>query len=90
MDSEDKNRTSLDDRIRQVEEGRAKKPPADSSSRAGFDFVGSIVGAGVLGAVADHVFDTAPWCLLGMIGVGFVGGMVAVWRSLQKNSEPEK
>ena len=83
MDSESEKLASLSDRIRQVEAGSAAKPPADSSNRAGLDFVGSIVGAGVLGAICDQVFDTTPWFLLGMIGVGFVGGMIAVWRSLQ-------
>ena len=88
MDSESEKLAALSERIRQTQAGREDK--SSGSARVGIDFVGSIVGAGVLGALCDHVFDTAPWCLLGFVLVGFVGGMITVWRSLQKNDETGK
>ena len=84
MDKESEKLASLSERIRQVEADGKAKPASGSAGRMGFDFVGSVLGAVVLGAICDHVFGTSPWCLLGFVAVGFVGGMLTVWRSLQK------
>ena len=77
----------LDDLSERIAKAAAKpvitEAPA-SVGRVGFDFVGSVAGAGIIGAIADHVFGTSPWCLLGMIVVGFGVGMLSVWRSMQK------
>ena len=90
MDSESEKLASLSERIRKEESDKMPKPPSGGAGRIGFDFVGSVLGSVVLGVVCDRVFGTTPWCLLVFLVVGFIGGMVAVWKALQKNDESGK
>ena len=89
MDSEGEKLDDLSTRINKAERGadKAAKPddsaPAAAGSRVGMDFVGAIVGSGILGAIMDHAFGTAPWCLVGMIVVGFGLGIMSAWRAMQ-------
>ena len=94
MDPEGEKRDSLSDRIRKAEAGakggaepESKSPPVSAGARIGFDFAGSVVGSGIVGAIMDHAFKTSPWCLLGMVVVGFAIGIVSAWRAMQKSEE---
>jgi ATP synthase protein I len=86
-DPENAKLTELEARIRQAG-GDVTPTPKDAqvsvkSSRIGFDFVGAIFGGAVLGWAVDKVFPSmAPWGLIGLIMMGFVAGIVNVWRAL--------
>jgi F0F1-type ATP synthase assembly protein I len=75
-------------RIRQAEKGSAapgdeKRQTVPRSSRAGYDFVGSMIGGAVLGWALDAVFPfLSPWGIIGMMMLGFVAGIMSVWRGL--------
>ena len=80
----------LSERIRRAEAGKEAKSvsqPSGSNGRVGFDFVGSVVGSGIVGALLDRAFDTSPWCLLGLVVFGFAAGVMNAWRSMQKSSD---
>jgi ATP synthase protein I len=56
------------------------KPAA--ASGVGFEFLGSILGATLMGWLIDRSFGTGPWGLVGMIFVGFAAGMYRVWKAM--------
>jgi len=89
MVSEGEKLPSLDERIRAAEAKPENKTGLASAGKIGFDFVGSVVGAGLVGAVMDYAFKTGPWCLLGMVIFGFCAGVWSFWRSIQKSEGTE-
>jgi len=84
MEPESEKLDDLAERIRQAGVKPDSQPAASGVGRIGFDFVGSIAGSCILGAIADHAFGTSPWCLVGMVFVGFAMGIMSAWRSMQK------
>lgn len=40
----------------------------------GTNFILAIIGMGILGWALDYWFKTSPWCLLGGLFVGLIGG----------------
>jgi F0F1-type ATP synthase assembly protein I len=90
MDEQSEKLDDLSARIAKAEapEGKTdligEKEGQGPSRNVGFDFVGSVVGAGVLGFFMDRVFDTFPWCLLGMVVFGFASGTYSSWRAMNK------
>jgi F0F1-type ATP synthase assembly protein I len=81
----------LDDlsaRIRQAEGApndlKEETAAPQKFSRVGFDFIGAMLGCGILGWSADRYFNTQPWILIIMIFVGFAVGMVTVWKAMDK------
>jgi ATP synthase protein I len=94
MDPESEKLDKLSERIRKAEaEGETKTEKAempDQARHVGFEFVGAIAGSGIVGAIADHYFGTSPWCLLGMVLVGFCVGMYSAWRSMQGSGDGSK
>ncbi len=92
MDPLSKKLNALSERIRKAENAGAKprkKAEPNTALNAGFDFGGAMIGSIVAGLLMDRSFGTAPWCLLGMIVLGFVGGSMGVWRALQKPKDKE-
>jgi ATP synthase protein I len=89
MDGENNKLDSLTARIDRAEVAAKPKNKfePESAGRIGFDFVGSLAGAGILGAIADHAFGTSPWCLIGMVFLGFGVGIWNAWRLMQKSEE---
>jgi F0F1-type ATP synthase assembly protein I len=67
---------------------KAKSPTEGAGRYFGntivIEFVGSVVISGIVGALADRAFGTAPWGTLGMVFLGFAAGMAAAWRTLNK------
>jgi F0F1-type ATP synthase assembly protein I len=88
MTSDDDKSDSLAERIRRAEaKPKKEEPPASGGRNIGFDFVGSVAICGIVGALADRAFNTSPWCLLGMVLMGFVVGVWTAWLSMQKNDK---
>ena len=92
MDPESEKLEALARRIEQAG-GHALVPKPvgqvtpSSAGRIGFDFVGTLAGSGIIGALLDRAFGTQPWGLLGMILIGFVVGIVNAWRVMQKSED---
>ena len=96
MNPEGKKLEDLSDRIRKAESDAAPKPREAEAkgdpvpvSRIGFDFVGAVGGAGLLGWLIDRQFGTAPWGVGGFVMAGFVVGFINVWRALQQPDNKE-
>ena len=81
----------LSKRIRQVEADMKPKPKAKSNPvrDAGYDFAGTILGSVIFGVLLDRFFGTEPWCTIGMVGMGFVTGVLGMWRATKKNQGKE-
>ncbi len=88
MDPQNEKLEALSERIRLAEAGAQKKvePKTEPSStrNAGFDLAGSIIGGGVIGYFLDRAFGTTPWCLVGMVCLGFLSGITGIWFSMQR------
>jgi F0F1-type ATP synthase assembly protein I len=89
MGSEKEKLDDLSERIRQAEEGAKPKPKAESGPLrgAGYDFAGVLLGSVIIGVLLDRFFGTAPWCLVGMVAMGFISGVVGLWRVLQAQGD---
>ncbi|MDR3448846.1 MAG: AtpZ/AtpI family protein [Alphaproteobacteria bacterium] len=83
MVTDPENLEALSDRIRAAEKKPAATPATESGSGIGFEFGGAIAVCALIGAGLDHWLGTSPWCLIGGAGLGFVAGMVSVWKGLQ-------
>lgn len=57
--------------------------------RDGYDFLGIVIGFGVMGFAVDQYFDTAPLGILGFLVAGLIGAVIRA-QSLQNKSEEEK
>jgi len=60
------------------------------ASRPAIDFVAAVVACVGLGWFVDYKFDTAPWCAVGGIFVGFAIGMLNMWRAMSKQIDAER
>lgn len=89
MDSEGEKLDALSERIRKASDARAEKKAETETGagRVGFDFVGSVIGSGIVGGIIDHEFGTSPWWLIAMIVIGFAVGVWSAWRSMQKSDK---
>ena len=81
----------LSERIRKAEAGNKPGPKAkeDLVRNAGYDFAGVLLGSVIMGVLLDRFFGTAPWVTIGMVGMGFVTGVVGMWRATQKTQGKE-
>ncbi len=77
-------------RIKQAEVGSKQRPSGDApfdkgvirASRAGMDFIAAVTVCAGLGWLADKYLGTSPWGILVLSLIGFVVGVMNVWRSL--------
>lgn len=53
-----------------------------SASRIGYEFVGTVLGCGAVGWIADHFLGSSPWGVLGMMFAEFAVGMFNLWKAL--------
>jgi ATP synthase protein I len=78
------------DRLQQADVERAAKAEGDSSSRAGRVVVNQLIGGPLGGAIVGWLLDrwlgTAPWLMLGLMFVGFAGGVFNVFRISSKHA----
>lgn len=77
---------NLAERIRAASAKPATEPKAkqgqNPASRIGFDFMGAVIGSAILGVVLDRAFGTKPWGVVVLVIVGFIVGIMNVWRAL--------
>ena len=78
---------SLDKRLDQAqrrEAAKASKVQDDPTYRVGqmilSQLIGGPLGGGILGWLLDRWLGTAPWLMLGLLFLGFAGGMFNVVR----------
>ena len=78
---------TLDERLARLQRTDAQKAARaedEGNSRAGrmiaSQLVGGPLGGAAVGWVVDRWLGTAPWVMLGLIFVGFAGGLINVFR----------
>ena len=87
--NQDSEREKIDALAKKIHQAEAKPEPQSGGSspaqgnRLAAEFIGAILGSVFLGWGMDRFFSTAPWCLLGMLIVGFAVGMWNMWRATQ-------
>ncbi|MDR3423785.1 MAG: AtpZ/AtpI family protein [Alphaproteobacteria bacterium] len=84
MNPESEKLDALAQRIRQAEAKPKRKAEPGLARNAGYDFAGTVVGSVIIGVLLDRFFGTTPWCLVGMVVMGFVSGIMGVWSRMQK------
>ncbi len=89
MSSDKEKLDDLSERIRQAGAKPEKQVESSPLRNAGYDFAGTLFGSVILGFLLDKMFGTAPWIMVGMVVLGFVTGLMGVWRVLQKPDEDE-
>lgn len=55
---------------------------------SGYEFLGSVIGAGILGFAIDQYFETAPWAMMALLVFGFVGATVRAQRAMNSGDKP--
>ncbi len=68
-----------------VQSGLSEEPgPAEpvKASQTGYELVGTIIICVVIGYLMDKYLHTKPWGIIGMLLIGFVAGMMNIWRAL--------
>ena len=72
------------DRLQRRDAEKAAKAESDASSNAGRLIVSQLIGGPLGGAIVGWLIDrwlaTAPWVMLGLMFVGFAGGLINVIR----------
>ncbi|MDD3029755.1 MAG: AtpZ/AtpI family protein [Alphaproteobacteria bacterium] len=82
----------LDDLSARIRQAQAKKEPKTEKPlspvrNAGYDFAGILFGSVLMGVLLDRFLDTSPWSLVSAVGLGFVTGVLGLWRSMQKSRD---
>ena len=54
---------------------------------SGYEFLGSVISAGILGFAIDQYFETAPWAMMGLLVFGFVGATVRAQRAMNSDTK---
>jgi hypothetical protein len=68
-----------------AKDGETKK--SSNNGRVGYDFIGAVLGGGIIGGALDQAFPSlAPWALIGMVVMGFCVGIWLVWKSFSETS----
>ena len=60
------------------------------SKNSGYDFLGTIIGAGLIGFFIDKYFEIAPWALMGFIVFGFVGATIRAQNMMKNEADANK
>lgn len=78
------------DRVQRREAAKAAKVQDDPTYRVGqlvlSQLIGGPLGGGILGWLLDRWLGTAPWLMLGLLFLGFAGGMFNVVRISNKQT----
>jgi ATP synthase protein I len=78
------------DRAHRREATKASKAQGDPGFIAGRmvlnQLIGGPLGGGVVGWLLDRWLGTAPWLMLGLMFVGFAGGVVNIFRVSSKRA----
>lgn len=56
---------------------------------SGYAFLGSVIGAGILGFAIDRYFDTAPWGMMILLVLGFVGATIRAQREMNSDNNKD-
>lgn len=66
------------------------KPESMGTGRAGFDLMAAILGGTLAGWLIDRSMPAlSPWGLIGMMLVGFVVGIMNVWRAMSAHTDTD-
>jgi ATP synthase protein I len=78
------------DRLQQTEAKRTAKAQGDAGNNAARLVVNQLIGGPLGGAIVGWLLDrwlgTAPWLMLGLMFVGFVGGFINIFRISSKHA----
>ena len=91
--SQDARLSSLDERLRRAERVEDQRRPTvdemagvrSTGMRAVQSLVGLPLGGAIIGWLLDRWFGTAPWLMLGLMFVGFLGGIIDVMKVSKKS-----
>lgn len=79
----------LDQLAAQIREAQGNPVPTENDTLAvikgrnsGYELVGTILLCTVIGWLIDKYLHTSPWGILVMLVVGFIAGIMNVWRAL--------
>lgn len=82
------------DRLQQAEAKRTARSEPDPTYRAGqlvlSQLIGGPLGGGIVGWLLDRLLGTAPWLMLGLLFLGFAGGMFSVIRISGKQAGDDR
>jgi ATP synthase protein I len=88
---------SLDERLNRLQQAEAKRTARrepDPSYRAGqlvlSQLIGGPLGGGIVGWLLDRWLGTAPWLMLGLLFLGFAGGMFNVIRISGNHADTDR
>jgi ATP synthase protein I len=92
-DPEHQKLDDLDARIRAAGDTHEDLVPQDvmqpvKASQSGYEFVGTVIICTGIGYLLDRYIGTKPWGIIGMLILGFVAGIVNVWRTLMVKTLP--
>jgi len=77
-------------RINEAQAPRTLGPAKQESmgmGRAGYDLLAAILGGTLAGWLIDHFMPAvSPWGLIGMMLIGFVVGIMNVWRAMSADA----
>ena len=57
--------------------------------KSGYEFLGSVIGAGILGFFIDQYFQTQPWGMMALIVAGFIGATLRAQRAMKEDTDEE-
>jgi F0F1-type ATP synthase assembly protein I len=92
MSSDKEKLENLSKRIRQAKAEKEQKPKEEESPwrNAGYDLGGTLIGSIIFGVLLDRLFGTAPWILVGMVVMGFITGLMGIWKMMQRPDNSDK
>jgi ATP synthase protein I len=54
------------------------------SMNQGYEFLGTVIGAGILGFIIDKFAGTTPWGMMALIVLGFVSATIRAQKAMNK------
>lgn len=86
----------LDDLAARIKDAQAPKttkkanPESAGMGRAGFDLMAAILGGTLAGWLIDRSMPSlSPWGLIGLMLIGFVVGIMNVWRAMSAQTDTD-
>lgn len=72
----------------QMPEAASPEPTPVPISRIGFDFLATVMGSAILGWLVDRSLGSKPWGMIAILALGFLAGIVGVWRAMMAGDAP--